>query len=190
MILNFYKKNDLFLNLYLKGGVRVHPRLLKHAVDELHAMVEGLYYFVQALFPTLPKYGQAAALPTDSADDCAKSEYVTAASILYPFILPKIHPSIFMLYALHYKKDDDEYWARILKWNRHPDLALLSFLGVDEKFWKLNVAGTTTNTGDAEITPNAYSADSFKDLRKSISVSRDLHFVRGNTLIRIFGRFI
>ena len=147
-------------------------------------MVEGLYYFVRSLFPTLPEYGHAS-LPTDSADDCAKSEYVTAASILYPFILPKIHPSIFMLYALHYKKDDDEYWARILKWNRHPDLVLLSFLGVDEKFWKLNVAGTTTNTGDAEITSNAYSADSFKDLRKSISVSRDLHFVRGNTLIRI-----
>ena len=138
-------------------------------------MVEGLYYFVQALFPTLPKYGQAAALPTDSADDCAKSENVTAASILYPFILPKIHPSIFMLYALHYKKDDDEYWARILKWNRHPDLALLSFLGVDEKFWKLNVGA-----GDAESTTNAASIDSFKDLRKSISVSRDLHFVRGN----------
>ena len=117
MILNFYKKNDLFLNLYLKGGVRVHPRLLKHAVDELHAMVQGLYYFVRSLFPALPEYGHAA-LPTDSADDCAKSEYVTSASILYPFILPKIHPSIFMLYALHYKKDDDEYWARILKWNR------------------------------------------------------------------------
>ena len=140
-------------------------------------MVEGLYYFVRSLFPTLPEYGHAS-LPTDSADDCAKSEYVTAASILYPFILPKIHPSIFMLYALHYKKDDDEYWARILKWNRHPDLALLSFLGVDEKFWKLNVGGS--GSGDAEITSNAYSVDTFKDLRKSISVSRDLHFVRGN----------
>jgi hypothetical protein len=25
--------------------------------------------------------------------------------------------------------------ARIYKWNRHPDIALLSFLDVDEKFW-------------------------------------------------------
>ena len=42
-----------------------------------------------------------------------------------------------MLYALHYKKDDDKYWARILKWNKHPDLALLSFLEVNKKFWIL-----------------------------------------------------
>lgn len=46
-----------------------------------------------------------------------------------------------MLYALHYKKDDDEYWIRILKWNRHPDIALLSFLEVNQKFWRIDIEG-------------------------------------------------
>ena len=41
-----------------------------------------------------------------------KGENVSAAHIVYPYILPKIYASVFMLYALHYKKDDDDYWAR------------------------------------------------------------------------------
>lgn len=40
------------------GGVRVHPRLLKHAVDELSVIVEGLYYIIHALFPALPPAGK------------------------------------------------------------------------------------------------------------------------------------
>jgi hypothetical protein len=29
------------------------------------------------------------------------------------------------------QKPDKEYWARILRWNRHPDLTLLTFFDVD-----------------------------------------------------------
>ena len=57
-------------------------------------------------------------LPTDDSDDetwCRKNEMIAASSIIYPFALPKIYASIFMLYALHYKKEDDDYWARYLK---------------------------------------------------------------------------
>jgi amyotrophic lateral sclerosis 2 protein len=42
---------------------------------------------------------------------------------------------------------------------RHPDLALLSFLGVDQKFWQL------------DSTP-----DSIRDVRKSLSAARDCHY--------------
>ena len=49
---------------------------------------------------------------------------------------------------------------RIYKWNRHPDIALLSFLGVDEKFWTLDAL-------EMDGTP-----------RKSISHVRDIHFVQ------------
>ena len=78
-----------------------------------------------------------------------------------------------MLYALHYKKDDDEYWLRILKWNRHPDLALLSFLGVDQKFWCLNVTSTNSISSDKE------GEDSpAHNYGRSISLVKDNHFVQ------------
>ena len=67
------------------------------------------------------------------------------------------------LYALYYKRDDDEYWARILKWNKHPDLALLSFLDVGQKFWSLDIGGS----GENGIGGGA---------RGSISKIRDTHF--------------
>ena len=71
---------------------------------------------------------------------------VTPSLLLLPHVLPRIHSSIFMLYALYYKKDDDEYWIRILKWNRHPDIALLSFLEVNQKFWRINVEGNAVGS--------------------------------------------
>ena len=60
---------------------------------------------------------------------------VNATSVVYPHILPKLYPCISMLYVLNWKKEDEEYWARILKWNRHTDVALLAFLEIDRKFW-------------------------------------------------------
>ena len=68
-----------------------------------------------------------------------KIEFMTMASILHPYVLPKLHASLFMLYTLFYKKDDDQYWDRIIKWNRHSDLAILAFLNVDKKFWKIEL---------------------------------------------------
>jgi hypothetical protein len=53
-------------------------------------------------------------IPAEDDDEVSqrKGETVSASSIIYPYVLPKIYASIFMLYALHYKKEDDEYWAR------------------------------------------------------------------------------
>ena len=59
--------------------------------------------------------------------------------------------------------------VRIFKWNRHPDIALLSFLGVDEKFWSLE-SNSTSVAGQN-------TSDSFSGSRKSISHVRDRHFV-------------
>ena len=134
---------DCYTSTY--GGVRVHPRLLKHAVDELHSMVDGVYYFIRALFPALPRIGDCKVIELE--DKCTgqdKGEFVTMTSIVFPYILPRLHPSVFMLYALHYKREDDGYWARILKWNKHPDLALLSFLEVNKKFWSIEDASAAT----------------------------------------------
>ena len=78
-----------------------------------------------------------------------------------------------MLYALYYKKDDDEYWVRIVKWNKHSDLALLTFLGVDQKFWAFSI-----NNEDDQAK------------RGSISQIRDFHFNPAiETLQRIKTKF-
>ena len=61
---------DCFTSTY--GGVRVHPRLLKHAVDELHSMVDGVYYFIRALFPALPRIGDCKVI--DLEDKCTASQ--------------------------------------------------------------------------------------------------------------------
>lgn len=57
---------------------------------------------------------------------------VTAEGLLLPVFLPKLYPPLFTLYALHYEKDDNLYWETLLKWNKQPDLALMTFLEVDE----------------------------------------------------------
>ena len=162
------------------GGVRIHPRLLRHAVEELNSLVGSLYYIVCGMFPALPKSGNQLWVNTESDETSAQSEggeMVTPSSIIYPYILQKIHPSIFMLYALHYKKDDDEYWLRILKWNRHPDLALLSFLGVDQKFWRLNVTSTNSISSDKEEREDSPNSP-VHNYGRSISLVKDNHFVQ------------
>ena len=65
---------------------------------------------------------------------------VSPTTLIYPIILPKLYPCISMLYVLNWKKNDDQYWERILKWNRHTDVALLAFLEIDQKFWFLEGA--------------------------------------------------
>ena len=125
------------------GGVRIHPRLLKHAVDELRSLEARIYRVVHALFPALPPAGAERWVEnlTDVTGGGEESErrredvVVTASAVVLPHLLPRVHSSVFMLYALRYKRDDDEYWARILKWNKHPDIALLTFLDVSQKFW-------------------------------------------------------
>lgn len=58
-------------------------------------------------------------------------QVISAASVLHPIILPRVHSSLFILYALHNKKEDDGYWERLFKWNKHPDTTLMVFLDID-----------------------------------------------------------
>ncbi|XP_047544679.1 alsin [Vanessa atalanta] len=128
------------------GGVRVHPLLLSHAVKELKSITSRLYQVVRLLFPALPSEGTDIVLPyktKEDPDDNEESnpidgEVVSAASLLQPTLLPRVHPALFVLYALHNKREDDLYWRRLLKWNKQPDITLMAFLGIDQKFWATN----------------------------------------------------
>ncbi|XP_067007576.2 alsin [Anabrus simplex] len=121
------------------GGVRVHPLLLSHAVEELHSITARVYEVVRLLFPALPLLGQELLLG-DGQEGQDKwclltSEVVSAAALLHPVLLPRVHSALFVLYALHNKQEDDAYWKRLLKWNKQPDITLMAFLGIDKKFW-------------------------------------------------------
>ncbi|KAL7292949.1 hypothetical protein TKK_0013401 [Trichogramma kaykai] len=116
------------------GGVRVHPLLLEHAVDELKKITKRIYEAVTLFFPTLPKGDIQLALKP--ADDSEEEKIISADSILHPILLPRVYSALFVLYALHNKKNDDAYWERLIKWNKQPTNTLLVFLGVDGKFWQ------------------------------------------------------
>jgi len=115
------------------GGVRSHPTLLPHAVKELASISSRLYILVRKLFPVLPRPDSALRI---SCNDEAEDITVTPTSLLHPLILPPLHPTIFMLYALREAKSDSVYWERILRWNKHPDETLLTFLDVDQKLYQ------------------------------------------------------
>ncbi len=121
-------------------------------MEEVKAIIDGIYYFVRALFPGLPRFQDVI---TDSE---GKNEVITPNYLLHPHLLPRLHSSLYTLYTLFYKKDDEDYWTRILKWNRHPDLALLSFLGIDAKFWKIESASqlNVTNAKDVHFIKGEY----------------------------------
>jgi amyotrophic lateral sclerosis 2 protein len=56
---------------------------------------------------------------------------LTPDGLLLPLLLPKIYPPLFTLFALH-NEDDEKYWRRIRHWNKQSDIALMSYLGLDE----------------------------------------------------------
>lgn len=51
------------------GGVRVHPLLLSHAVDELHSIMSRIYEIVVLFFPALPRGGKECTLEPDGGGE-------------------------------------------------------------------------------------------------------------------------
>lgn len=135
------------------GGVRVHPLLLSHAVAELHSITSRIYDIVTLLFPALLRGGQEYVLPSED-DEKGEGQVISAAAILHPILLPRVHSALFVLYALHNKKEDDSYWERLVKWNKQPDITLMAFLDIDQKFWKKAVA---TNLGENSLSYHSES---------------------------------
>lgn len=56
-------------------------------------------------------------------------------------ILPQVYEPLFHLYVLHNEASDEQYWARIQRFNRQDDVTLMSYLGVNSKFWFLSDGG-------------------------------------------------
>ncbi|XP_014610965.1 PREDICTED: alsin [Polistes canadensis] len=144
------------------GGVRVHPLLLSHAVTELHSVTLRIYDIVTLLFPALLRGGKEYVLGPED-DDKNEGQVISAPAILHPILLPRVHSALFVLYALHNKKEDDAYWERLMKWNKQPDITLMTFLDIDQKFWK-EVA--TTNFGENSYQRESHFSEAIEALQQ------------------------
>ncbi|KAM3862238.1 alsin-like [Diretmus argenteus] len=121
-------------------GVGSNRRLLRQAVQELQAYLTHFYSIVRFLFPGLPDDGGVIPDPASSpSSDVTHAQQgvvvVSCSSLLLPLLLPRLYPPLFTLYCLQEEQEEANYWERILRLNKQPDQSLLSFLGVQEKFW-------------------------------------------------------
>ncbi|KAI2663309.1 Alsin [Labeo rohita] len=125
-------------------GVGANRRLLPQAVNEIKSYLSRIFQLVRFLFPDLPEEGGSLADPPKEkggSDPAGKQLecVVSSSALLLPVLLPRLYPPLFTLYALEKEKEDDVYWECVLRLNKQPDLALLAFLGVQQKFWPVTV---------------------------------------------------
>ncbi|XP_072539652.1 alsin [Salminus brasiliensis] len=130
-------------------GVGANRRLLQQAVNEIKSYLSRIFQIVRFLFPDLPEEG---GLLTEAPNEKKQPDssgtkiespkpgrVVSSSALLLPVLLPRLYPPLFTLYALEKEKEDDVYWECVLRLNKQPDLALLAFLGVQQKFWPVTM---------------------------------------------------
>ncbi|NWZ19459.1 ALS2 protein, partial [Asarcornis scutulata] len=151
-------------------GVGANRRLLQEAVREIKSYLKRIFQLVRFLFPDLPEEGSTIPFvatetkgrrsfcsgKSDSRSESPEPGYVvTSFGLLLPVLLPRLYPPLFMLYALDNEREEDIYWECVLRLNKQNDTALLSFLGVQAKFWPgtVSILGesrkVSSNTKDA-----------------------------------------
>ncbi|CAL1582800.1 unnamed protein product [Knipowitschia caucasica] len=138
---------ETLVTVYRMTYVGSNRKLIKQAVEEVHAYLHHFFHIVRFLFPGLPEDGSIIPDPPTSPTRCRHSfisnteeqcvVVVSRSSLLLPLLLPRLYPPLFTLYGLQQEQDEATYWERILRLNKSPDQALLSFLGVHQKFWPL-----------------------------------------------------
>ncbi|XP_021334529.1 alsin isoform X1 [Danio rerio] len=134
-------------------GVGSSRRLLQQAVEEIQSYLTRIFHIVRFLFPGLPEDGGfivdsscSSDEGTDSLNSSTHSEApqqgwtVSSSSLLLPVLLPRLYPPLFTLYTLEKEREEELYWNCVLRLNKQPDLALLAFLGVQQKFWPVSIS--------------------------------------------------
>ncbi|KAM9328216.1 alsin [Pholidichthys leucotaenia] len=139
-------------------GVGANRRLLPQAVNEIKSYLHRIYQIVRFLFPDLPEDGGLIPEPDqkesgstgDPPDSPKPSRVVSSSALLLPVLLPRLYPPLFTLYALDKEREDDVYWECVLRLNKQPDLALLAFLGVQQKFWPVSISPSLSTPGQKQ----------------------------------------
>ncbi|XP_061571851.1 alsin [Cololabis saira] len=145
-------------------GVGANRRLLPQAVNEIKSYLNRIFQIVRFLFPDVPEEGGLIPEPTASVQDKQEPEsadapldspkpgrVVSSSALLLPVLLPRLYPPLFTLYALEKEKEDDVYWECVLRLNKQPDLALLAFLGVQQKFWPVSIPASLLTPGEKQM---------------------------------------
>ena len=100
------------------GGVRSHPTLLPHAMEELESITSRLYKVIRVLFPGLPPADTPTRLQSGLNEEVClfvlsylilsfsrpnlcdlQVRTVTPCSLLHPLLLPSLHPTVFTMFA-------------------------------------------------------------------------------------------
>ncbi|XP_044043774.1 alsin isoform X4 [Siniperca chuatsi] len=144
-------------------GVGANRRLLPQAVSEIKSYLNRIFQIVRFLFPDLPEEGGLIPEPTTNLQDKREpgstdaplespkpGRVVSSSALLLPVLLPRLYPPLFTLYALDKEREDDVYWECVLRLNKQPDLALLAFLGVQQKFWPVSTHVSTPALGEKQ----------------------------------------
>ncbi|XP_058469615.1 alsin isoform X2 [Solea solea] len=144
-------------------GVGANRRLLPQAVNEIKSYLNRIFEIVRFLFIDLPEDGGLIPEPTtnlqekkelNSTDSPLESprpgQVVSKSALLLPVLLPRLYPPLFTLYALDKEKEDGVYWDCVLRLNKQPDLALLAFLGVQQKFWPVSFTMSIPAIGEKQ----------------------------------------
>ncbi|XP_042369074.1 alsin [Plectropomus leopardus] len=144
-------------------GVGANRRLLPQAVNEIKSYLNRIYQIVRFLFSDLPEEGGLIPEPTTDLQDRKEpgstdaplespkpGRVVSSSALLLPVLLPRLYPPLFTLYALDKEREDDVYWECVLRLNKQPDLALLAFLGVQQKFWPVSISSSMPAPGEKQ----------------------------------------
>ncbi|XP_036946531.1 alsin [Acanthopagrus latus] len=144
-------------------GVGANRRLLPQAVKEIKSYLYRIFQIVRFLFPDLPEEGGLIPEPTTNLQDKKEGSadaplespkpcrVVSSSALLLPVLLPRLYPPLFTLYALDKEREDDVYWECVLRLNKQPDLALLAFLGVQQKFWPVSIPDSVPAPGEKPV---------------------------------------
>ncbi|XP_047011887.1 alsin isoform X3 [Ictalurus punctatus] len=131
-------------------GVGSNKRLLKQAVEEIQSYLKRIFQLVRFLFPGLPDEGGFIPDSEKRASDVQSSNthsdttqqgwIVSSTTLLLPVLLPRLYPPLFTLYTQAREREEEVYWECVLRLNKQPDLSLLTFLGVPQKFWPVSIS--------------------------------------------------
>ncbi|KAK3543549.1 hypothetical protein QTP70_023880, partial [Hemibagrus guttatus] len=131
-------------------GVGSNRRLLKQAVEEIQSYLKRIFQLVRFLFPGLPEEGGFIPASEKSTSDFLSSStcsdtteqgwIVSSTTLLLPVLLPRLYPPLFTLYTLERESEEVVYSECVLRLNKQPDLSLLTFLGVPQKFWPVSIS--------------------------------------------------
>lgn len=177
-------------------GVGANRRLLEQAVNEIQSYLKRIFQLVRFLFPDLPDEGSVIPVPSAASHDkrphCEEEtdcrpestepgRLVSSLGLLLPVLLPRLYPPLFTLYALENEREEDVYWECVLRLNKQPDLALLNFLGVQQKFWPVCISDLGENKKVLPSTKDicfASAVESLQQISTTFTPTDKLHVIQ------------